>query len=83
MARRLNGRSRVALGEEKPYFEYLPDILTNYGRAIESGRRHTLHSLPRIITLFCDFGMERYEQMSSPRQVTTKERNAATQVCGV
>ncbi len=32
-----------SLGEERAHYEYLPDMLSNYGRSIELGRRHTLH----------------------------------------
>uniref|UniRef100_A0A7R9VTK1 Serine/threonine-protein kinase ATR n=1 Tax=Chlamydomonas euryale TaxID=1486919 RepID=A0A7R9VTK1_9CHLO len=73
---RLNGRARVALGEERAYYEYLPDILTNYGRAVSDTRRHALHALPRILTLYCDFGMDRVGR----RQVLTKERVVTSQV---
>ena len=29
---RLSGRSRIVLGEEQPYYEYLPEVITNYCR---------------------------------------------------
>lgn len=33
---RLGGRARIALGEDRAYLEYLPDILNNYGRFVRS-----------------------------------------------
>ncbi|GAX74920.1 hypothetical protein CEUSTIGMA_g2366.t1 [Chlamydomonas eustigma] len=86
-------RARVAgVGEERSYWEYLPDVLLNYGRSIEAGRRHALHSLPRVITLYCDFGLEamggntggvnsgRGSGGGGTKVMQSKERNAATQV---
>ena len=34
----------MALGEERGYREHLPDVLGNYGRAIEAGHAHVLQA---------------------------------------
>ena len=76
---RLNGQSRVVLGEEKAYYELLHEVLKNYGKAVELGRTHALHALPRIVTLYCDWGIE--QNNSTSRKV--KERTASTEVTNV
>lgn len=78
---RLGGRARVTLGDERQYYEYLPDILTNYGRCIECGYRHLQQCLPRIITLYCDWGAEQHKK--GGRATTVKERQATTAVVNV
>eukprot|EP00798_Chlamydomonas_sp_ICE-L_P024092 gene24092-9666_t len=68
---------KVALGEELQYYEYLPHIITFYGRSIEAGYRHILQSMPRLLTLYCDFGNE---QVTKKGVVQQKERNSSNQV---
>jgi len=34
---RLSGRSRIVLGEEQPYYEYLPEVISNYCRCVQGG----------------------------------------------
>lgn len=76
---RLGGKSRVRLGEEQHYMDYLPQILLNYGKSVELGTRHILQTLPRLLTLFFDFGTE----MHGMKQQTQKARNTDTQVSAV
>ena len=42
-ADRLNGQSRVILGEERAYYELLPEVLKSYGRAVELGSGPNAH----------------------------------------
>lgn len=75
--RRLGGRSKVTLGEEKHYGEYLPEILQNYGRCMQYGYRHRLQCLPRMLTLFCDWGNE---HLSKKRQIQQRDRQTTSGV---
>ena len=53
---------RIPLGEDQPYLEILPLVLTNYGTAVQCGTHHIFESLPRLLTLWFEFGSQ---QMSS------------------
>lgn len=64
--------------QELAYHQYLPDILRNYGRAAKAGRRHALQSLSRVVTLYCEFGMDSVGKKSMP----TALRTTATEVRG-
>jgi serine/threonine-protein kinase ATR len=49
---RFGGRSRVRVGDDAYYGEYLPAALRHYGEAARLGSRHVRHALPRLLTLF-------------------------------
>jgi serine/threonine-protein kinase ATR len=53
---RLGGKSRIKLGEDRHHLTLLPDVLRNYGRSVQYGSRHIYRSLPRLLTLWFDFG---------------------------
>jgi serine/threonine-protein kinase ATR len=36
--------------------EIVPEVLQNYGRAVQHGHRHIYRSLPRMLTIWFDFG---------------------------
>ncbi len=38
------------------YLNFLPYVLTNYGGALAHGHRYIFHSMPRLLTLWLDFG---------------------------
>ncbi len=46
----------VQLGEDKPFLELLPDVIKSYGMSLMYGHTHTSQSLPRMLTLWFDFG---------------------------
>jgi hypothetical protein len=51
-------------------------VLQHYGRSLEHGHRHILQSLPRLLTLYFDYGTEVVARKSQ----SSKERSAYTQV---
>jgi serine/threonine-protein kinase ATR len=53
---RLGGKSRIKLGEDRHHLTFLPEVLRNYGRSVQYGSRHIYRSLPRLLTLWFDFG---------------------------
>eukprot|EP00878_Enallax_costatus_P022474 GHUV01023843.1.p1 GENE.GHUV01023843.1~~GHUV01023843.1.p1 ORF type:complete len:1333 (+),score=447.74 GHUV01023843.1:514-3999(+) len=75
---RLGGRCRVRREEESP-FDYLPSALSHYGESIRAGHKHILQSLPRLLTLYFEFG----NRLAATKQVTQKMRSAQTQISGV
>ncbi len=50
------GRCRIELGEDKPFIELLPELLRNYGRAVEHGNRNIYQALPRMLTIWFEYG---------------------------
>ena len=44
------------MGEDQPHLEILPEVIRNYGLAVHYGHRHIFQSLPRLLTLWFDFG---------------------------
>lgn len=47
---------------------------------ILSGYRHALQCLPRLLTLFCDYGTDQLLRSGSGKGVPQKERQAGTAV---
>ena len=46
----------LQLGEDKPFLEILPDVIKSYGSSMMYGHSHTSQSLPRMLTLWFEFG---------------------------
>ena len=46
----------MQLGEDKPFLELLPDVIKSYGMSMMYGSQHTSQSLPRMLTLWFEFG---------------------------
>ena len=46
----------MQLGEDKPFLEMLPDVIKSYGMSMMYGHSHTSQSLPRMLTLWFEFG---------------------------
>ena len=46
----------LQLGEDKPFLEMLPDVIKSYGMSMMYGHSHTSQSLPRMLTLWFEFG---------------------------
>ena len=57
------------LGEDQPYMEIVPEVLKNYGQAIRHGHRHIYRSLPRMLTVWFDFGSTCAAQKTPPGKV--------------
>ena len=57
---RLGGRSKVKIGDslDRPHLDFLPDVVRNYGVAVEvgAGGAHVYQALPRLLTLWYEFG---------------------------
>eukprot|EP00883_Tetradesmus_obliquus_P008640 jgi/Sobl393_1/19368/SZX76090.1 len=75
---RLSGRSRVRTPDDSP-LDYLPQALEHYGESIRAGHKHILQSLPRLLTLYFEFG----SKVAASKAVNQKMRNTHTQVSGV
>ncbi|KAL3137629.1 hypothetical protein ABBQ38_004906 [Trebouxia sp. C0009 RCD-2024] len=75
---RLGGRSRIPLGEDQPHLEILPEVMRNYGLAVQYGHRHIFQSLPRLLTLWFDFGSH-----IKTITVTQKNRQTSTAVANI
>uniref|UniRef100_A0A6U1KDA9 Uncharacterized protein n=1 Tax=Tetraselmis chuii TaxID=63592 RepID=A0A6U1KDA9_9CHLO len=56
MKDRLGGKSKVALGQDQHHLDILPKVLRNYALAAKHGHRLIMQSLPRLLTLWYDFG---------------------------
>lgn len=44
------------LGEDRPFLEILPDVIKSYGMSLQHGSEHCSQSLPRMLTLWFEFG---------------------------
>ena len=53
---RLSGKSKIKLGEDRPHLMFLSDVLKHYGESVARGHQHVYQSLPRMLTLFFEFG---------------------------
>ena len=53
---RLGGKSRIKLGEDRHHLAFLPEVIRNYGRSVQAGSNHIYRSLPRLLTLWFEFG---------------------------
>ncbi|KAI3834279.1 hypothetical protein MKX03_030086 [Papaver bracteatum] len=64
-------RSRVNLNaEETPWLSYLPDVLLFYAKGLHRGHKNLYQALPRLLTLWFDFGSKYYrEGLSSNKEI--------------
>mmetsp|Transcript_10928 Transcript_10928/g.67521 ORF Transcript_10928/g.67521 Transcript_10928/m.67521 type:complete len:2630 (+) Transcript_10928:210-8099(+) len=62
---------------ERHYLEYLTEVIRNYSHSLKYGHMHIFESLPRMLTLWYDFGAEIARMEGS---VPSKERRIATEV---
>ena len=54
-----NGRwcwRRIILGEDQPFMEILHEVLRNYGKSVAQGHRHIYQSMPRMLTIWFEYG---------------------------
>ncbi|KAF6176279.1 hypothetical protein GIB67_023570 [Kingdonia uniflora] len=67
-------RSRIlptisSITEEKPWFDYLADALLLYAKGLHRGHRNLFQALPRLLTLWFDFGSQfQREKLSSRKE---------------
>lgn len=51
--------------EEKPWWSYLPDVLLFYAKGLHKGHKNLFQALPRLLTLWFEFGSIYYRDGSS------------------
>lgn len=52
--------------DEQPWWNYLPDVILYYAKGLHKGHRHLFQALPRLLTLWFEFGSSyRGEVLSS------------------
>ena len=56
--------------------EIAPEVVRNYGRAVQHGHRHIHQALPRMLTVWFDFGSACFAQR-------TPANNKVLRACGV
>ena len=47
---------RIILGEDQPFMEILHEVLRNYGRCVAHGHQHIYQSMPRMLTIWFEYG---------------------------
>ncbi|KAK9807336.1 hypothetical protein WJX73_002849 [Symbiochloris irregularis] len=52
----LRNRQKVKLGEDEPFTDILKEVLYNYGTSVQHGIRHVYQTLPRMLTVWFEFG---------------------------
>ncbi|KAF3783049.1 Serine/threonine-protein kinase [Nymphaea thermarum] len=56
--------------DEKPWWSYLPDVLLFYAKGLHRGHKHLFQALPRLLTLWFEFGSNYHrEGLSSNKEV--------------
>jgi hypothetical protein len=68
---------RIALGEDQPFMEILPEVLRNYGRAVQYGNRNIYQSLPRMLTIWFEYGNYCYANVRQADNKASPLLNAA------
>ena len=48
----------MGLGKDKAWMDILPEVIKNYGQAVQHGHRQIFQALPRLLTLWTGFGEE-------------------------
>ena len=44
------------MGTDQPFMEIVPEVLRNYGHAVQYGHCHIYQALPRLLTIFFEYG---------------------------
>lgn len=47
---------RIQIGEDRPFVEYVAEVIKNYGHSVRCGQRFIHQALPRLLTVYFDFG---------------------------
>ncbi|KAK8456228.1 hypothetical protein SEVIR_4G295900v4 [Setaria viridis] len=63
-----NSVSRATEEKEKPWWESLPVVLLCYARALHKGHKNLFQALPRMLTLWFEFGSMHTRDVSSSDQ---------------
>ncbi|KAF8672849.1 hypothetical protein HU200_049186 [Digitaria exilis] len=63
-----NSVSRATEGKEKPWWESLPMVLLCYAKGLHKGHKNLFQALPRMLTLWFEFGSIYARDGSSPNQ---------------
>lgn len=60
----------TAASEEKPWWSYLTDVLLYYAKGLHRGHKYLFQALPRLLTLWFDFGSKYHrEGLSSNKAI--------------
>lgn len=55
---------------------YVKDVLWNYGMSVQQGHHHIYQALPRLLTVWFEFGTHCVTSMAKPsKQVATAHSN--------
>ncbi|XP_042464961.1 serine/threonine-protein kinase ATR-like isoform X2 [Zingiber officinale] len=65
LASRTAGSSLNPSTEEKPWWLYLPDVLLFYAKGLHKGHKNLFQALPRLLTLWFEFGSIYHREGSS------------------
>ena len=47
---------RIVVGEDQPFLEIIPELISAYGSAMEYGHQYIYQAMPRMLTIWFDFG---------------------------
>ena len=57
----------MQLGEDEPFTDILKEVLHNYGESVKHGIRHVYQSLPRLLTVWYEYGSHCLQKPQSKR----------------
>lgn len=69
------------LNTEKRWWSYVPDVLLFYARGLHKGHKNLFQALPRLLTLWFDFGTMYLASDTSSNKELTKVNVAVSIVC--
>ncbi|KAL9254687.1 Serine/threonine-protein kinase ATR-like protein [Drosera capensis] len=75
-SRKISSASSIPnkLNPEKPWWGHLHDVLIYYAKGLHRGHKHLFQALPRLLTLWFDFG-SLYQRSNGPSNKEMKEVN--------
>jgi serine/threonine-protein kinase ATR len=68
------------VGKKEKFWEYLPDIVNYYSMSLEFGTQFIYQSLPRMMSLWLDFGADYFEIASRENRQTVQVSSNAPNV---
>ncbi len=60
---------------DSTFVAMFPYVITNYGGSLVYGHRYIFHSMPRMLTLWLDFGADVARQQNSKERTDEKTKN--------
>lgn len=48
---------RIQIGQDLPFVQYVPQVIRHYGKAVANGHQHIYQTVPRLLTVYFEFGM--------------------------